>query len=82
MINFPTHKGSLTLEHNVHLDCYDSIRKYLCQDHFDFSNEEITECEVANEVWMLRWYPDTPVGFYIVIGPTLESVLIKSKEIK
>ena len=76
MIKFPEHKCGLYLEHNTHRDVYESLKDRLKDDIFsDMLEEDRIECLRTNELWTLQWYPDTPVGFIFVAGPTLERVL-------
>jgi hypothetical protein len=37
--------------------------------------EDRAECLRTDSLWVLQWYPNTPIGFYRVAGPTLERVL-------
>lgn len=39
------------------------------------AEESIALCKQTCHVWEFSWYPDTPVGFHWVAGPTLERVM-------
>ena len=76
----PAHKAALYLTHNDHLSVYETVEqwwadKMYCDDDDWVSLEEKAKALESNEVWELRWYPDTPVGFYIRLASTLEAVL-------
>lgn len=85
MIHFPKHACSLSLEHNGHKGYYETVEDYIkgIEDHdldIDWSSETArARCIETNEVWELQWYPNTPIGFNLVMGPTLEEVLEKGK---
>ena len=82
-MKFPEHKCELTLTHNSHKNYYEPIEEYLTRPQFedlttwatDTSKERILK---TDEIWELQWYPDTPIGFYLVVGATLEEVLQKA----
>lgn len=71
------------ISHNDHTTFYQSVEEYLADEVADFDQDEITdqdreECIRTGEVWKLQWYPTTPVGFCVVLGPTLERVLARA----
>lgn len=75
-MNFPSHKCGLYLTHNEHKDYYETVAQFIADRDFDFvSDEDKQKCLAENELWVLQWYPDTPVGFNMVAGSTLEIVL-------
>lgn len=79
-MNLPKHKAGLYLTHNEHKDVYESIEDFY--DHKDFiSPEEWHKAVAKDSVWVLHWYPHTPVGFYKVCGSSLEIVLKRAMEI-
>lgn len=81
--SFPGHKASMIIRHNDHTTMYMSIAEYLDTDIFgDESKEAKQECIAADELWELQWYPDTPIGFYKVFGPSLERCLEKAKQVE
>ena len=75
----PEHKCGLYLSHNEHKDVYESIQDFY--DAKDFvSLEEYIKAIDENSVWKLHWYPDTPIGFYIICASSLEAIEAKLKE--
>lgn len=78
MLDLPPHKGSLTIEHNPHKDLYQAIREYIEDNDIapDFENPEAMEFAInTDSLWIMRWYPDTPVGFCRVAASSLEGVV-------
>lgn len=77
---FPEHKCGLHLTHNQHKDYYETVERYFENGWMEgFASEEDKQRMIAaDEIWELQWYPDTPVGFYKVVGVTLEEVLKKA----
>ena len=74
-MTFPKNVG-MQLEHNPHKLVYMSVEDYLQDEGLSDVDEEVFEDMIhADEIWILQWYPDTPVGFYTAIGVTLEGVL-------
>jgi hypothetical protein len=83
MIKFPKHKASMVITHNDHTTNYQSVEEYL-NDYFfnrDVSEEIKKACIEAGEVWELQWYPETPIGFHVVVGPTLDSCIEQAQEV-
>lgn len=75
---FPPHKAGLSLEHNEHLNYYETPEQHIanCELAEDFeSPAEMQKAIDTNSIWVLHWYPETPVGFYRVAAPTLYDVL-------
>lgn len=76
-MKLPTHIG-LTIEHNEHVLIYEDVRTYLTNigmDAEDYTPEDYAEIIRTKELWIIRWYPTTPVGFYTVVAATLERAL-------
>lgn len=74
---------SHTIFHNEHRNSYMTVEEYLrfCDyDEEDLTSEDRAECIRTEEVWELVWYPDTPVGHFRVVAPTLERVLNLANE--
>lgn len=75
----PEHKCGLHLSHNEHRDVYDTIEEFY--DAGDFiSPEEWREAVAKDSVWVLHWYPNTPVGFIRIAASTLEALEARVKE--
>lgn len=84
-MKFPKHEASLELTHNIHKTYYEDIKTHLDQqpDYYDHTWATETSkqrCLETDELWTLHWYPNTPVGFYVLHGASLEEVLEKAKE--
>lgn len=83
---FPPHKCGLYLTHNQHKDYHEPLERYLVDQGFD-EDSWATEYSkaaalAADELWDLQWYPNTPIGFYRIIGATLEEVLTAAKGVR
>lgn len=84
-MKFPDHKCQLMLMHNEHRNDYKTMEEYIRDDAegprdglLELSEEEQARCIATNEIWTLRWYPDTPISFYFVAAPTLAELLTKA----
>lgn len=77
--------GDITIVRNDHLTSYETIREHLeferdrCKEGVD--ENLIIACEETGEVWRIQIYPDSPVGFHITYGNTLEIACEKMLEI-
>jgi len=63
---FPPHEGGLYLTHNGHHGVYQPLESYIRDNDLrdDFvSAEEYQAVLDTDSLWVLQWYPDTPVGF-------------------
>lgn len=91
----PKYDVSLHITHNQHKSYYESAADYLrshrAGDGFDpdewLSRADFEEAIAQGSIWEIQWYPNTPVGFCIAYGSTLENALqaanlIESKELK
>ena len=71
----PKHKAGLTLEHNPHKGVYEDVEEYMKRDVDDWvSEEERVLAYEKDELWTLRWYPETPTGFYTIAASSLEAL--------
>ena len=75
----PEHKCGLRLTHNAHKDVYETIQDYYDAEDF-VSPEEYIKAIDKNSVWTLQWYPETPVGFYMICASSLEAIEKAVKE--
>jgi len=69
----PEHKCGLHLSHNEHRDVYETVEQFYEADFF-VSSEEWCKAIAEDSVWVLHWYPETPIGFYRVAASTLEAI--------
>ena len=75
----PEHKCGLHLSHNEHRDVYETIEQFYDSEDF-ISQEEWQESIAKDSVWVLHWYPETPIGFTRIAASTLEAIEAKLKE--
>jgi hypothetical protein len=71
-VMLPAHAAELALIHNEHKSYYRTVKETLEDDDLGKTVDELNDFVTAverqkaietNELWELRWYPDTPVGF-------------------
>jgi len=80
-VQWPKHEASLTLSHNNHKDYYQTIEEWEGEQQSHYGNNNwISEDErelaiKTDSLWVLHWYPNTPIGFYEVWGAGVETVL-------
>lgn len=79
----PRHKAGLSLEHNQHKNIYDTPQQWIEDNTWcDWESEDAKKQAIAlDSIWTLQWYPDTPVGFYALAGPTLGEVLRRANQL-
>ena len=75
----PEHKCGLYLNHNEHRDVYETVEEYYEAKDF-ISLEERNKSIAEDNVWVLQWYPNTPIGFNRIAASTLEAIEAKLKE--
>ena len=79
---FPPHKAALHLTHNDHKSIYQTAQEWIEDQESLFKHELWWATDTSrqraietDEIWELRWYPDTPIGFCVIYGATLDEVL-------
>jgi|ERR1700722_3031451 len=83
---FPAHQCGLSLEHNENRNYYETVSVWAaglekCKSGLKWiSPEQRQKAEQTNEVWVMHWYPDTPVGFYCLAACDLEELLKAAQE--
>ena len=75
----PKHRCGLHLSHNEHRDVYETVEEFYDVDSF-ISMEELAKAISEDSVWVLHWYPETPIGFHRIAASTLEAIEAKLKE--
>jgi hypothetical protein len=75
----PKHKCGLFLSHNEHRDVYETIEEFYDKDDF-VSDDEWKKALAEDSVWMLHWYPETPIGFHRIYASSLEAIKAKLEE--
>ena len=77
-MHFPKHKAGLTLSHNDHLASYQSVREYTDSDtglNPDWvSSYEREKAGAEGSLWIMQWYPETPIGFEMVAASSLAAL--------
>lgn len=77
---FPAHKCGLHLSHNEHKDFYETVEQFY--EHKDFvSVYEWNKAVNEDSVWILHWYPNTPIGFIRICASSLEAIKEALKQI-
>jgi len=76
-MTFPKHKASLHLTHNQHKAYYQTVEQYMEDNDADcwVSDEQKQKAIATNEIWELQWYPDTPIGFCLLMACDLDVLL-------
>ena len=77
-MKLPDHECGLFLTHNEHKNYYENIINYMNDNagRIDYKNEESKQkCVNTDSLWVLQWYPDTPIGCLCIGASTLEEVL-------
>jgi len=79
-------KFGVYLTVNEHRDYYSTASTFI-----DATNERAGRAEIdeelatrlieADTIVRLQFYPDTPVGFYLIYGTTLEEVVSEAKKL-
>lgn len=81
IIDFPRH-FTLNIEHNPHKSNYQTIEEYI--ENLDLKDaitaEDLKKCKEMDSLWHFQWYPDTPIGFHVILAYSLERCLELSKE--
>lgn len=71
--------SSLTISFNEHADSRLTAEKAIEYGDYDrvqwVSAEEKALAVEMNSVWMLQWYPDTPIGSHTIAASTLVACL-------
>ena len=81
---FPKHL-SLTLTHNEHANYYQTVAESIDQEDHGYRDDDWVSPEQrqkaidTNECWTLQWYPDNPIGFYILLAADLSELLFAAR---
>lgn len=79
---FPIHKGGLHLEHNPHHGVYGTIDEWLSGHHYYWvSDTQAVKAKMADTLWVLKWWPRTPVVSVTIAGADLEEVLAHARHV-
>ncbi len=80
-MKFPSHKAAMHIVHNDHLNGYLTVAESVereehgCRDEDWVSEEQKQKAIETNDFWYIQWYPDTPVGFYVLSAADLDVLL-------
>ncbi|MCP4677701.1 MAG: hypothetical protein GY854_19730 [Deltaproteobacteria bacterium] len=73
----PPHAGGLQLGHNPHKASYETVERYEQGiEYFDWISEEERKAAIETDsIWVLQWYPKTPIGFLCIAASSLEAII-------
>lgn len=74
-VALPEHKFGLTIEHNPHSEVGESVEEYYDAAYF-LTPLERQKCISLDEVWTLRWSPESPDKQRVVVAATLDGVML------
>lgn len=82
-IVWPRHDASFSITHNEHKSNYQTAEDYARDRAGDWVSEEERAKAIAEDsIWEIQWYPNTPVGCYIVAASTLSAALAGAMEVQ
>lgn len=72
----PKHKCGLYLTHNEHRDSYEPVEQaaHRLEDDDWVTPDEREKAIETDSIWTLQWYPETPIGFFIMAASSLEAL--------
>jgi hypothetical protein len=72
---------NLTIEHQPHATNYESVAEWIgdCWNTADLVDRETMLA--TGQVWVVHWYPQTPIGSHAVAASTLELALEAANKI-
>jgi len=79
MTDFPKHL-TLLIEHNPHKNYYQTSKEWF-YDYHCCEQADKDEFSEIDDFWKMQWYPNTPIGFHVVFGRTLEECLEKARKL-
>lgn len=66
---------ALTIDRNRHKVSYESVAEYVESAGVDIDACDLAKAVEADELWEVRWHPDTPVGSCSVAAATYERAM-------
>lgn len=75
----PPHKAGLFIEHNPHRNYYQSVGECLNDRGITLPEAELATAIERDELWLIQWYPETPVGSHSVAGASLATALMRAQ---
>lgn len=75
-MKLPKHVG-MHISHNEHRLYYQTVEEYIAEQRnmLWVPGDSRARAIASGELWSVQWYPDTPVGYCIVHGETLQEIL-------
>jgi hypothetical protein len=78
----PDHEAAFYLQHNEHKSYYETAEQWITEQesfgegpHFDWvSDDERQKAIDEDSVWIMQWYPDTPIGFCCLAASSLDAL--------
>lgn len=68
----------LIIQSNPHHANYESVESFIewrkIDDEDFISLDEKKKCLDENKLWLIQWYPNSPIGFEILCASTFESI--------
>ena len=75
-------KCSVIIDYNQHKAVYENIKDYLTRFEKDEINPEVyKEIIKRDQIVELQFYPDTPIGFYLLIHYDLSKAIEEANNI-
>lgn len=71
----------MTLTHNNHKDYYMTVAKAIEEKDYGYTDDcwvdqqQKQKAIDTDECWTIQWYPDTPIGSYILSAADLDVLL-------
>jgi len=87
ILPLPTHM-TVHLIHNEHKMSYGTVADSVAMQEHGYADDAWVSLEQrqkaidTNECWSLQWYPQTPVGFYILSAADLDALLSAASEMQ
>lgn len=80
LARLPPHAAGLTIERNPGRTSYETVALWLsgvgAGSEPDWPDADARQRAIdTDDVWVMQWYPETPVGFRCVAAPTLAELL-------
>ena len=74
-------RASVTVSMNPHRDYYETPEVYIKGRDGEVSSDELSEMVRTDTLIELQFYPDTPIGFFLLFGLDLDALLDEALEI-
>ena len=76
---------NLIINHNEHKGYYKTLQQHFEDTPYlieDISKEDYKKCLELDELWVIHWYPITPISFHRVCSYSLEKCIELALEIE